>query len=136
MISQFFILSARGDTLIMRDYRNDVSKNVPERFFREVKTAEEQVTPTFEKDGIVFAYMKRASLYLVCTSRFNMAPSLLMEMLVRVSSVIKDLCGTLNEDAVRKNFVMIYEILDEMMDFGMPQLMNTSDVNYTLIIND
>lgn len=128
MISQFFILSARGDTLIMRDYRSDVSKNVPEKFFREVKTSEMEVSPTFEKDGIIFGYLKRASLYLVFTTRFNMAPSLLMDMLIRVSSVIKDLCGTMNEDAVRKNFIMIYEILDEMMDFGFPQQMKTRDV--------
>jgi AP-4 complex subunit mu-1 len=36
--------------------------------------------------------------------------------------VIKDFCGVLSEEAIRKNFVMIYEILDEVIDFGHPQL--------------
>ena len=42
-------------------------------------------------------------------------------MLERVSKVCKDYCGVLSEEAVRKNFILIYELLDEMMDFGYPQ---------------
>ena len=48
---------------------------------------------------------------------------------MQISKVITDLCGVLNEDAIRKNFMMIYEILDEMVDFGVPQLMKTKDVS-------
>jgi hypothetical protein len=132
MISQLFILSVRGDTLIMKDFRSDLTKNVPEKFFREVKTTDNQKPPIFEKDGITFAYLFRDSLYLACTTRFNMAPTLLIEMLSKAASVIQDLCGVLNEDAVRKNFVMIYEILDEMLDFGYPTLMSTKAVLFPL----
>jgi AP-4 complex subunit mu-1 len=35
--------------------------------------------------------------------------------------VIKDYCGLNSEEAIRKNFVLIYELLDEMIDFGYPQ---------------
>ena len=42
--------------------------------------------------------------------------------------VIKDHCGVLNEEAIRKNFVLIYEIIDEMLDFGFPQLCSTEQV--------
>ena len=129
MISQFFILNARGDTIIYKDFRSDLSKNVPEKFNREVKTSADAKSPIFEKDGIIYAYITRASLHLVCTSRFNKSPSLMMEILMQISKVISDLCGILNEDAVRKNFMMIYEILDEMIDFGVPQLMKTKDVS-------
>jgi AP-4 complex subunit mu-1 len=37
MISQIFILSARGDTIINRDFRSDLIKNTPELFYRQVK---------------------------------------------------------------------------------------------------
>ena len=36
-ISQFYILSSRGDTIISRDYRGDVARGTPEIFFRKVK---------------------------------------------------------------------------------------------------
>ena len=32
--------------------------------------------------------------------------------------------GSFNEDAIRNNFVLVYELLDEIMDFGYPQILN------------
>jgi AP-4 complex subunit mu-1 len=39
--------------------------------------------------------------------------------------VFKDYCGVLTEESIRKNFILIYELLDEMMDFGYPQITST-----------
>jgi Adaptor complexes medium subunit family. len=39
--------------------------------------------------------------------------------------VFKDYCGTLSEEAIRKNFILLYELLDEMIDYGYPQLTKT-----------
>ena len=41
-----------------------------------------------------------------------------MELLSKVARVFKDYCGTLSEEAIRKNFVLLYELLDEMIDYG------------------
>ena len=32
--------------------------------------------------------------------------------------------GEFNENQVRKNFALIYELLDEVMDFGLPQILD------------
>jgi len=45
--------------------------------------------------------------------------------MLRICKVIKDFCGVLTEDAIRKNFILIYELLDEIVDFGHPQIMTT-----------
>jgi len=42
-----------------------------------------------------------------------------------MAKVIKDYCGILTEESIRKNFVLVYELLDEMMDFGYPQTTST-----------
>ena len=42
--------------------------------------------------------------------------------------VIKDHCGLLTEESIRKNFILCYEILDELIDFGIPQLSSTTQV--------
>jgi AP-2 complex subunit mu-1 len=34
--------------------------------------------------------------------------------------------GELNESAVRQNFSLIYELLDEVMDYGYPQLLDAN----------
>ncbi len=36
-------------------------------------------------------------------------------------SLLQDYCGLLSEEAVRKNFVLLYELLDEVIDYGYPQ---------------
>lgn len=133
MISQFFILSARGDTLIVRDFRHDLIRNTPEIFYRHVKQAGDEKKPIFNKDGINFFYQQRPSLYLVCTSRFNCQPGLPLDLLNRVAAMIKDLCGVLTEEAIRKNFVQIYELIDEMVDFGYPQITGTSEQSKLIV---
>lgn len=128
MISQIFILSARGDILINRDLRGDLIKDTPETFYRHVKLSKEDHPPIFNIDGINYVFLHRFSIYIVATSRFNVSPSLVLEYLTQIAKVIKDFCGVLSEEAIRKNFVLIYEVLDEMMDFGYPQLTSTDQV--------
>ena len=42
--------------------------------------------------------------------------------------MFKDYCGVLTEESIRKNFILIYELLDEMMDFGYPQITSTESL--------
>ena len=82
---------------------------------------------------------------LVATTRDNVSPSLVLELLKRIAGIIKvrptliqlskqlparctvnscsvqDYCGLVSEEAVRKNFLLIYELLDEVIDYGYPQ---------------
>lgn len=128
MISQIFILSARGDILINRDLRHDLIKDTPEIFFRNVKLSKEDHPPVFNIDGINYIFLHKYSIYVVATTRFNVSPALIFEYMNQIIKVIKDFCGVLSEESIRKNFVLIYEIIDEMMDFGYPQLTSTEQV--------
>ncbi|XP_058088406.1 AP-4 complex subunit mu-like isoform X3 [Magnolia sinica] len=70
-------------------------------------------------------HVKVAGLLFVATTRVNVSPSLVLELLQRIACVIKDYLGVLNEDSLRKNFVLVYELLDEVIDFGYPQTTST-----------
>lgn len=59
--------------------------------------------------------MKIAGLFFVTTTRVNVSPSLVLELLQRIARVTKDYLGVLNEDSLRKNFVLVYELLDEVI---------------------
>ena len=84
------------------------------------------IEPISNIEGINFAYLKKSSIYIVATTRFNVSPSFVLELLNRVVIIIKDFLGQISEEMIRKNFVLVYEILDEIIDFGHPQLTNTS----------
>lgn len=43
------------------------------------------------------------------------------DFLYKLISVLKDYFNEVEEESVRDNFVIIYELLDEMMDNGYPQ---------------
>ena len=128
-ISQLFILSRRGDSIIYRDFRRDIKKS-NDIFFRNVNfyTEEEVAPPLFNVDGINFIYVKTEDLYIAISTLDNASPNYYLEVLDRLMKVIKDHIGDLNEETIRKNFVLIYEIIDEMIDFGYPQLSDTEQV--------
>jgi hypothetical protein len=66
-------------------------------------------------DGINFLFIKKNNIYFVVTTKFNVSPSFTIELLERVAKVFKDYCGVLSEESIRKNFVLLYELLDEMI---------------------
>ncbi|KAG6395907.1 hypothetical protein SASPL_142040 [Salvia splendens] len=129
MISQFFVLSQRGDNIVFRDYRRDVQKGSAEIFFRKVKfwkeDGKEEAPPVFNLDGVNYFHVKVVGLLFVATTRTNLAPSLALELLQRIARAIKDYLGVLSEESMRKNFVLVYELLDEVIDFGYVQTTST-----------
>jgi len=44
--------------------------------------------------------------------------------------VIKDYCGVVSEESIRRNFILIYELLDEILDFGYAQSTSTDLKNF------
>eukprot|EP01147_Barroeca_monosierra_P009438 gene9438-1680_t len=121
MLSQLFILTSRGDAIVSRNYRPDVVRGTPEIFFRKLKTFPSDPPPIFSIEDIHFLHIKRNGLYFVCTTKFNVSPAATLELLQRVAGLIKDYCGVLSEESMRVNFVLVYELLDEIIDFGYGQ---------------
>ncbi len=63
-------------------------------------------------DGVSYLFIRKSGLYFVTATKFNVSPSFVLELLERLAKVFKDYCGVLSEESVRKNFILIYELLD------------------------
>jgi AP-4 complex subunit mu-1 len=48
---------------------------------------------------------------------------------------VQDYCGSVSEEAIRKNFPLIYELLDEAVDYGLPQNTSTEALK-TFVMNE
>ena len=84
-------------------------------------------------DGVNYFFTKKFGIYFTATTKNNVAPSTVMDILYRMMKVFRDYCGVLNEETIRKNFVLIYEIIDEIIDYGHPQLVATENIRqYTV----
>ena len=74
----------------------------------------------FNVEGVNYFYTKKFGIFFVATSKNNASPSFVMDVLYRMMKVFRDYCGVLSEESIRKNFVLIYEIIDEIIDYGHP----------------
>ena len=64
-------------------------------------------------------------MYFVAVTRCNVNPALVFEFLyqkIRIFKAYFNTRKTFDETHVRKNMTLIYELLDETMDYGYPQI--------------
>lgn len=121
--SAVFILDVKGKVIISRNYRGDVPMNCVERFAGHVLEAEEaDERPVWLEHGTTYIYIKYNNLYIMAVTQRNSNAAMILLFLYRLVEVLKDYFRELEEESIRDNFVITYELMDEMMDFGYPQI--------------
>ncbi|WFC97641.1 AP-1 adaptor complex mu subunit Apm1 [Malassezia yamatoensis] len=108
MASVLAILDVKGKPLIQRSYRDDVELSEIDRFLPLVLEIEEE-------------HGAGAVQPLLALSRRNSNAAEILLFLHKLASVLEEYFKQLEEESIRDNFVILYELLDEMMDFGYPQ---------------
>ncbi|KAF8368852.1 apm-1 [Pristionchus pacificus] len=121
--SAVFILDLKGNVIISRNYRGDIEMAVIEKFMPLVVEKEDEGvhTPIITHDGVSYVYIKHMNVYLVSISKKNTNVALVLSYLYKAVEVFCEYFKDLEEESVRDNFVCIFELFDEMMDFGYPQ---------------
>jgi AP-1 complex subunit mu len=120
--SAIFILDLTGKVLISRNYRGDIPLTCVENFATLIAEEDDfRFKPIFQVEGVSYCCVKYGGVFLVGFTNRNTNACLLMAFLHRLVSVFKDYFNEMNQESIRDNFVIIYELLDEMMDYGYPQ---------------
>ena len=79
--------------------------------------------PVVLVDGVSFIYIVVKDLYFVATSHTNCNAAMALCYLAQLRDVLVAYVGpTLNEKSIRGNFCLVYELLDETIDYGVPQM--------------
>lgn len=120
--SAIYILDLKGKILISRDYRGDVGKSAARRFITMLTDdMEAEMKPVVQEEGVSYVYIRHNNLYLMATMNGNANAAMVILFLYRVVSVFQEYFHEMEEESIRDNFVIVYELLDEMMDYGFPQ---------------
>ncbi|XP_054611363.1 AP-4 complex subunit mu-1 [Dunckerocampus dactyliophorus] len=128
MISQVFVLSSKGDRLIYKDFRGDAGNDAANVFYEKVTALTGDQPPVVMRHKQVhYVHVRQGGLYLVAMTTADSSPFAVIEFLNRFGALVKDYCGGLSEKSVQMNFALIYELLDEMVDYGYVQS-TSSDV--------
>lgn len=125
VLSAVFITDLKGKIIISRNYRGDLPMSVASKFtqhLQEIDDSERKPVFTLEDgSGYTFVYIQVNNLYLLTVTKVNSNVALMLMYLTRICQVFQEYIGELEEESIRDNFVIIYELLDETMDHGYPQ---------------
>eukprot|EP01097_Dermamoeba_algensis_P003318 TRINITY_DN2336_c0_g1_i1.p1 TRINITY_DN2336_c0_g1~~TRINITY_DN2336_c0_g1_i1.p1 ORF type:complete len:448 (+),score=88.52 TRINITY_DN2336_c0_g1_i1:69-1412(+) len=121
-ISAVFFMNQKGETLISRFFRNDVNRAAADSFRLNVIAAKEIRSPIRTVGDVIFLFIRVENVYIVAVTKQNVNCVLVFEVLYKFVDIFKKYWGGyFTEEGVRNNFVLIYELLDEMVDYGVPQ---------------
>lgn len=125
MISAILFINNQGEVVISRFYRDNVSRSAADAFRLEVIAAKEIKSPIHFIDGTSFMHIKKGNMFVVAVTKQNAHPVMVFEILYKLISVFEAYFGSkFDENSIRDNFVLIYELLDEALDFGHPQILS------------
>ncbi|KAJ8368113.1 hypothetical protein SKAU_G00081410 [Synaphobranchus kaupii] len=105
MIGGLFIYNHKGEVLISRVYRDDIGRNAVDAF----------------RVNVIHARQQRSNIWLAAVTKQNVNAAMVFEFLYKMCDVMAAYFGKISEENIKNNFVLIYELLDEILDFGYPQ---------------
>ncbi|KAH8878219.1 AP-3 complex subunit mu-1 [Schistosoma japonicum] len=121
MLQSLFIINQSSEICLEKHWTKNISKAVCDTFFDAVtKYAAGDVPPVLETPSNSLIHILRNNLYFLAVCANEISPLLVIEFLDCVNSIIEDYFGLATETSVKENVVLIYEILDEMLDGGFP----------------
>jgi len=122
MIGGVFMYNHKGEVLISRIYRDDIGRNAVDAFRVNVIHARQQVRfPVVNIARTSFFYIKKSNIWLAVVTKQNINAAMCFEFLNKAVEVMQSYFGKVSEENIKNNFVLIYELLDEILDFGYPQ---------------
>ncbi|KAH9981381.1 Mu homology domain-containing protein [Lactifluus volemus] len=121
MGTAFFIFNQKGELLISRLYRPDLRRSIADVFRIQVISSSDVRTPIITLGSTSFFHVRVNNVYVVAVTKNNANAALVFEFCYRVISICKSYFGKVDEECVKNNFVLIYELIDEINDFGYPQ---------------
>lgn len=121
MISAFFIFNQKGEVLISRLYRTDFKRSIADVFRIQVVSNSDVRSPIITLGSTSFFHVRINNLYVVAVTKVNANAALVFEYCYRFINIARSYFGKIDEEAIKNNFVLIYELIDEICDFGFPQ---------------
>jgi len=120
-ISAIYFLDQKGKIIISRDYRGETSSSITDKFQRKVLEMDERtIKPVFTEKDMTFIWIRVNNIYMVSVAKGNPNVTMVLTFLFKIRDVFCSYFKELEDESLRDNFVITYELLDEMMDNGYP----------------
>ncbi|ODV93414.1 hypothetical protein PACTADRAFT_5197 [Pachysolen tannophilus NRRL Y-2460] len=152
MSSAVYILDDNFDIIISRVYKQDLNSHLIISNFKKIKNNNvNNHVPVIHHDGINYIYITHNDIVILTLCFKNTNVMLLLSYLYKfvellqnylliqntttVTSINNDSIGKLDKELIKENYILIYQLFDEILDFGIPQLTDFSMLR-EYILND
>lgn len=127
MASSIVLINYKGEVLIYRNYKYDVSREETMEFCRKIiATKEANEKPVIYLNGVSYIHTKEGEITILATTKSNSNVAMIFNFLYSLIKIFKSYFTDFSEKKIKDNFVLIYELLDEIMDYGYPQITDSS----------
>ncbi|KAI8076765.1 Mu homology domain-containing protein [Halteromyces radiatus] len=143
MINSLFVINPQGKIIIEKHWRGIISRQIVDVFNdesfkfmnsppgtldkndlgtsgKESFFTKQDIPPVLESNKFWLLNVFRDDLTWLCPVDKEVDPMLVFEFLHRIIDVLTDYLGDISEASIRENFVTVYQLLEEMMDYGYP----------------
>ena len=135
MIQSLFLLSPTGEVIIERHFRGVVTERaVCEAYWNTSSSSSTMISGSpaasrrppvcevpSERQGTLYCmavHRDTTTFLAVCPA--EVSPLQVLELLHCMASIFEDYFGNADEAAIKDNFSTVYQLLEEMMDYGWP----------------
>ena len=128
MISSIVFINIKGEILIYRAFKDDVLRSEIQNYCAQiVATKEYRDNPILLMDGVSYISVPYKDIVLLATTKTNINCAMAIQFLYHLIFICKAYFGgEVSEAEIKKKFSLLYEILDEVMDYGCPQFTDPS----------
>ncbi|XP_046862195.1 AP-3 complex subunit mu-1-like [Xenia sp. Carnegie-2017] len=122
MIHSLFIINHSGDIFLEKHWRSVLGRSVCDYFFEAQgkATSPEDIPPVIATGFSYLISIFRHDLFFVSVVENEVPPLFVIEFLHRVVDLIKEYFSDCTETIIKENCVIVYELLEEMLDNGFP----------------
>ncbi|KAB7497108.1 UNVERIFIED_CONTAM: hypothetical protein RMT77_004930 [Armadillidium vulgare] len=122
MIHSLFVINSSGDVFMEKHWKSVISRSVCDYFFDAQRKASsnEDIPPVITTPHHYLISILRNNIFYVAVVMTEVPPLFVIEFLHRVVDTFEDYFGESGESVIKENYVVVYEILDEMLDNGFP----------------
>ncbi|XP_018497183.1 AP-3 complex subunit mu-1 [Galendromus occidentalis] len=122
MIHSLFIINPSGDVLLEKHWKSVIPRSVCDYFFDAQARAgsPQDIPPVIATPHHYLISILRNKLFFLAITMSEVSPLFIIEFLHRVVDTLVDYFNDCNESTLKEHVVVVYELLDEMLDNGFP----------------
>ena len=110
-ISSLYFLDKKAKPIIFRNYRGEITQDISANVQKKVLELEEtNMKPVFTVNNVHYTWIKHRNIYIVAVSKRNPNVTMIFSFLHKLVDILIGYFGRLEDESIRDNFVLIYEL--------------------------